>query len=84
MRNLHTLAKKKHVIGIESVKFLKDHLYGACESGKMTRSKHPSKTIMTTTHPFVLLHIDLFGPTHYATLINAAYIYGFVIVDGYS
>ena len=25
MRNLHTLAKKKHVIGIENVKFLKDH-----------------------------------------------------------
>ena len=23
MRNLHTLAKKKHVIGIENVKFLK-------------------------------------------------------------
>src|SRR3954467_9641919 len=25
MRNLHTLAKKMHVIGIENVKFLKDH-----------------------------------------------------------
>ena len=33
MRNLHTLAKKKHVIGIENVKFLKDHLCGACEAG---------------------------------------------------
>ena len=49
MRNLHTLAKKKHVIGIEGVKFKKDHLCGACEAGKMTRAKHPSKTIMTTT-----------------------------------
>ena len=73
MRNLHTLAKKKHVIGIEGVKFLKDHLCGACEAGKMTKSKHPSKTIMTTTRPFELLHMDLFGPTHYATLTNAAY-----------
>ena len=26
MRNFHTLAKKKHVIGIENVTFLKDHL----------------------------------------------------------
>ena len=84
MRNLHTLAKKKHVIGIKGVKFLKDHLCGACEVGKMTRSKHPSKTIMTTTHPFELLHMDLFGPTHYATLTNAASLYGFVIVDAYS
>ena len=32
MRNLHTLAKKKHVIGIENVKFLKDHLCGAREA----------------------------------------------------
>ena len=40
MRNLHTLVKKKHVIGIEGVKFKKDHLCGACEAGKMTRAKH--------------------------------------------
>ena len=42
------LAKKKHVIGIENVKFLKDYLCGACEAGKMTKAKHPAKTIMTT------------------------------------
>lgn len=83
MSNLHTLAKKKHVIGIKTVKFLKDHLRGACESEKMTRCKHPSKT-MTTTRPFELLHMDLFGPIHYATLTNAASLYGFVIVDDYS
>jgi hypothetical protein len=84
MRNLHTLTKKKHVIGIEGVKFLKDHLFGDCEARKMTRAKHLSKTIMTTTRPFELLHMDLFGPNHYATLTNAASLYGFVIVDDYS
>ena len=52
MRNLHSLVKKKHVIGIGDVKFKKDHLCGACEAGKMTRAKHPSKTIMTTSQPF--------------------------------
>ena len=83
MRNLHTLAKKKHVIGIEGVKFKKDHLCGACEAGKMTRAKHPSKTIMTTTQPFELLHMDLFGPTHYSTFTTTACLYGFVIVDDY-
>ena len=81
MRNLSTLVKKKHIIGVEGVKFVKDHLFGACESGKMTRSKHLAKTIMTTTSPFELLHMDLFGPTHYATLTNAASLNGFVIVD---
>ena len=84
MRNLHTLAKKKHVIGIENVKFLKDHLCGACEAGKMTKAKHPAKTIMTTIRPFELLHMDLFGPTHYTTFSSSAPLYGFVIVDDYS
>src|SRR4051812_9990049 len=84
MRNLHTLAKKKHVIGIENVKFLKDHLCGACEAGKMTKAKHPAKTIMTTTRPFELLHMDLFGPNHYSSVSNEASQYGFVIVDDYS
>ena len=84
MRNLHTLAKKKHVIGIENVKFLKDHLCGACEAGKMTKAKHPAKTIMTTTRPFELLHMDLFGPNHYSAVSNDASQYGFVIVDDYS
>ena len=77
MRNLHTVAKKKHVIGIEGVKFLKDHLCGACEAGKITRAKHPTKTIVTTSCPFELLHMDLFGPTHYATFTSSASLYGF-------
>ena len=71
-------------VGIEDVKFKKDHLCGACEAGKMTRAKHPSKTIMTTSKPFELLHMDLFGPTHYSTFSTTACLYGFVIVDDYS
>ena len=38
---------------------------------------------MNTYHPFELLHMDLFGPTHYATFTNAASLYGIVIVDDY-
>src|SRR5512133_1039621 len=84
MRNLHTLTKKKDVIGMEGVKLLKDHLCGACEAGKITRAKHPSKTIMTTSRPFELLHMDLFDPTHYAMFTNSTSLYVFVIVDDYS
>ena len=79
----HSLSKK-HVVGIEGVKFKKDHLCGTCEAGKMTRAKHPSKTIMDTSQPFELLHMDLFGPTHYSTLNATACLYGFVIIDDYS
>ena len=71
-------------VGIEGVKFKTDHLCGACEAGKMTRAKHPSKTIMTTSQPFELLHMDLFGPTHYSTLTTTACLYGFIIFDDYS
>ena len=72
MRNPHTLAKTKHVISIENVKLLKDHLCGACEAGKMTKAKHPVKTIMTSTRSFELLHMDLFGPNHYSAFTNEA------------
>ena len=74
------LAEKKHVIGIENVKFLKDHLCRACEAGKMTKAKHPAKTIMATTRPFELLHMDLFGPNHYSAISNEASQYGFVFL----
>ena len=67
----HT-CEEEAVIGIENVKFLKDHLCGACEAGKMTKAKHPAKTIMTTTQPFELLHMDLFGPNHYSAVTNDA------------
>ena len=50
----------------------------------MTKAKHPAKTIMTTTRPFELLHMDLFGPNHYSAVTNDASLYGFVIVDDYS
>ena len=50
----------------------------------MTKAKHPAKTIMTTTRPFELLHMDLFSPNHYSAVTNYASLYGFVIVDDYS
>ena len=56
----------------------------SCEAGKMTKAKHPAKTIMTTTRPFELLHMDLFGPNHHSAVTNDASLYGFVIVNDYS
>ena len=80
---VHT-REEKHVVGIEGVKFKKDHLCGACEAGKMTRDTHPWKTIMTTSRPFDLLHMDLFGTTQYSTLTTTTCLGGFIIVDDYS
>src|SRR3954463_5372690 len=48
----------------------------------MTKAKHPAKTIMTTTHPLELLHMDLFGPPKYSSFGGNCY--GLVIVDDFS
>src|ERR1043165_4818498 len=82
MRNLQKLVLKKHVLGIEEIRFTKDRLYGACEAGKMTKAKHPAKTIMTTTCPLELLHMDLFGPPKYSSFGGNCY--GLVIIDDFS
>src|SRR3954470_7105009 len=82
MRNLQVLAKKKHIIGLTEVKFEKDRLCSACEAGKITKKHHSAKTIMTTTRPLELLHMDLFGPQNYASLGGNKY--GLVIVDDFS
>src|SRR3954470_5943708 len=63
-------------------RFTKDRLCGACEAGKMTKAKHPAKTIMTTTRPLELLHMDLFGPPKYSSFGGNCY--GLVIVDDFS
>src|SRR3954468_734425 len=80
MKNLQTPVSKKHVIGINEVKFDKDCLFSACESRKI--KNHSKKTIMTTTRPLELLHMDLFGPQNYAILGGNKY--GLVIVDDFT
>src|SRR3954466_8368181 len=82
MRNLQKVVLKKHVLGIEEIRFTKDRLCGACEAGKITKAKHPAKTIMTTTRPLELLHMDLFGPPKYSSFGGS--MYGLVIVDDFS
>ena len=82
MRNLHTLVNKKHVIGLTDVKFDKDRLCSACEADKITKKHHSAKTIMTTTRPLELLHMDLFGPQNYVSLGGNKYC--LVIVNDFS
>src|SRR3954463_1143964 len=48
----------------------------------MTKAKHPAKTIMTTTRPLELLHMDFFGPPKYSSFGRNCY--GLVIADDFS
>ncbi|KAK1605053.1 hypothetical protein QYE76_028726 [Lolium multiflorum] len=51
-------------------------------SGKQLNNRHPIKCIVTMSRPLELLHLDLFGPSHYDSLGGSKY--GLVIVDDYS
>ena len=82
MRNLNKLLKGDHIIGLTNVTFEKDRVCSACIAGKQHGAKHPAKSIISTTRPLELLHMDLFGPSSYNSLGGKKY--GLVIVDDYS
>ena len=82
MRNLQNLLKGNHILGLTNVYFKKDRVCSACIAGKQHQSKHPPKNIVSTLRPLELLHVDLFGPSSWASLGGKKY--GLVIVDDYS
>ncbi|KAK1649003.1 hypothetical protein QYE76_066808 [Lolium multiflorum] len=82
MKNLKQLLKGEHIVGLTGISFEKDRVCSACVAGKQLKKRHPIKSIVTTSRPLELLHLDLFGPSHYDTLGGSKY--GLVIVDDYS
>jgi hypothetical protein len=67
------------VLGLTDVCFEKDRPCAACQAGKQVGSTHQSKSVMTTSRPPELLHMDLFGPVAYLRIGGSKY--GLVIVD---
>jgi transposase InsO family protein len=82
MKNLHTLLKGEHVLGLTDVCFEKDRPCAACQAGKQVGNTHHSKNAMTTSRPLELLHMDLFGPVDYLSIGGSKY--GLVIIDDFS
>jgi hypothetical protein len=68
MRNLAKLQKDEHILGLINVHFEKDRIYSACQARKQVGVPHPPKSIMTTTQPLELIHMDLFGPVAYLSI----------------
>nr|GEX80151.1 retrotransposon protein, putative, unclassified [Tanacetum cinerariifolium] len=64
------------------MKFEKDHLYSACEQGKIHRKHHKSKTAFASNKSLYLLHIDLCGPMCVESINTKRYV--LVVVDDYS
>nr|CAH66560.1 OSIGBa0113K06.6 [Oryza sativa] len=82
MNQLSKLSKRDLVVGLKDVKFEKDKLCSACQAGKQVACSHPTKSIMSTSRPLELLHMDLFGPTTYKSIGGNSHC--LVIVDDYS
>ncbi|KAL3510114.1 hypothetical protein ACH5RR_029515 [Cinchona calisaya] len=79
---IEKLAKKDLVRGLPKLKFLKNKICDACQFGKQVKISFKPKNFVSTHKPLELLHLDLFGPTQYASLGGCKY--AFVIVDDYS
>ena len=82
MKQLNRLVKHDLVRGLKDVVFEKDKLCSSCQAGKQVGNTHPKKSMMSTSKAFELLHMDLFGPTQYASISGNKY--GFLIVDDYT
>ncbi|KAH9724999.1 hypothetical protein KPL70_007704 [Citrus sinensis] len=76
------ILKDNLVKGLPKIGFQKDKICEACQFGKQIKTSFKNKNHISTSKPLELLHIDLFGPSRYASL-NGKY-YAFVIVDDYS
>ena len=82
MKQLNKLLRHDLVRGLKDVTFEKDKPCSACQAGKQVGNTHPSKSEMSTSKAFELLHMDLFGPTTYTSIGGNKY--GFVIVDDFT
>nr|GFA46254.1 retrovirus-related Pol polyprotein from transposon TNT 1-94 [Tanacetum cinerariifolium] len=65
---LNKLAKDGLARCIPRLKFQKDHLCSACALGKSKKTTHQPKAKDTNQEKLYLLHMDLCGPMHVATI----------------
>ncbi|GJV61959.1 retrovirus-related pol polyprotein from transposon TNT 1-94 [Tanacetum coccineum] len=67
---------------LPKLKFEKDHLCSACAMGKSKKQSHKPRSEDTNQEKLYLLHMDLCGPMHVASINGKMYI--LIIVDDYS
>nr|GEV78791.1 hypothetical protein [Tanacetum cinerariifolium] len=79
---INHLARHGLVRGLPKLKYEKDHLCSACAMGKSKKQSHKPKSKDTNQEKLYLMHMDLCGPMHVASVNGKKYI--LVIVDDYS
>ncbi|GJW64116.1 retrovirus-related pol polyprotein from transposon TNT 1-94 [Tanacetum coccineum] len=71
---INHLARHGLIRGLPKLKFEKDHLCSACALGKSTKKPHKPKSKDTNQEKLYLLHMDLCGPMHVASVNGKKYI----------
>ncbi|GKA72930.1 retrovirus-related pol polyprotein from transposon TNT 1-94 [Tanacetum coccineum] len=79
---INHFARQGLVHGLPRHKYEKDHLCSACAMGKSKKQLHKPKSEDTNQEKLYLLHMDLCGPMHVASVNGKRYI--LVIMDDYS
>ena len=79
---LNRLVQFNLIVGLSKIKFTQHKICDACVRGKQTKSSFKLKHIVSTSKPFDLVHMDLFGPTRTLSLNDKRF--GLVLVDDYS
>jgi transposase InsO family protein len=82
MSNVKKSHKRGMITGLKDVTFDKNKLCSTCQAGKQVATHHPLKTMLSTSKPLELLHMDLFDPTTHKSIGDNLYF--LVIVDDYS
>jgi len=82
MHDLNKLISTDLVVGLSKIKFDKDHICEACQKGKQIRHSFKLKSVVSTSKPLELLHMDLLGPSRTMSLGGNYYV--LVIVHHFS
>jgi hypothetical protein len=83
MNQLKKLMKHDLITDLNNdIIFEKNKLCSACQASKQVGNTHPTESVMSTSRPLKLLHMDLFGLTTYGSIGRNSY--DLVVVDGYS
>jgi len=82
MHHLNKLIANDLVAGLPKLKFEKDYICEAFQKGKQTKHSFKLKNMVSTSKPFELLHMELFGPSR--TMSLGGNYYALVEVDDFS
>ncbi|KAI3772604.1 hypothetical protein L6452_03794 [Arctium lappa] len=81
-KNINKMVLGGHVKGMPDLKFAKDHLYVACEKGKVKKASHKPNVVPSTSRSLELIHMDLCGPMRVQSINHKKYV--LVMVDDFS